>query len=176
MHESQSRTWENLVGRSRGFWEFSIRVCRSVPATVEVGQGGHVLPAINKVQRSLIRTDSDEVTYNLHPIIRFDLELQLLEGKLAVRDLPEAWRARYTSDIASPRPMIRTAYGRTYTGTPAFGGSFQGYTLGNIMGASLRAGAEAAPESPPRLPRVTLPRCTTGWRRISNQHGQVHRE
>ena len=60
--------------------------------------------AINKVERSLIRTDSDEVTYNLHVMLRFDLELDLLEGKLAVRDLPEAWRARFQSDIGVPVP------------------------------------------------------------------------
>ena len=63
--------------------------------------------AINKVERSLIRTDADEVTYNLHVMMRFDLELELLEGRLAVKDLPEAWRARFKADLGIAPPDDR---------------------------------------------------------------------
>jgi carboxypeptidase Taq len=137
VHESQSRLWENLVGRSRGFWSFFYPRLQAVfPA-----QLGDVSPetfyrAINKVQRSLIRTDADEVTYNLHVMIRFDLELALLEGSLAVRDLPEAWRARYTQDLGITPPDDRHGVLQDvhwYGGS--IGGSFQGYTLGNILSA-----------------------------------------
>jgi carboxypeptidase Taq len=94
IHESQSRLWENVVARSRPFWEHYYPALQRTFAD----QFGSVpldifYRAINKVGRSLIRTDADEVTYNLHIMLRFDLELKLLEGRLRVKDLPEAWRA-----------------------------------------------------------------------------------
>jgi carboxypeptidase Taq len=105
VHESQSRLWENLVGRSRGFWE------HFYPETQRVfpGQLGDVAfdtcyRAIHKVERSLIRVDADEVTYNLHVLLRFDLELAMLEGRLAVRDLPQAWNARMQQDLGVTPP------------------------------------------------------------------------
>ena len=88
------------------------------------------------MQRSLIRTDADEVTYNLHVMLRFDLELELLEGKLAVADLPDVWRARFESDLGIVPPddsdgVLQDIH--WYAGM--VGGAFQGYTLGNIMSA-----------------------------------------
>lgn len=138
LHESQSRLWENIVGRSRGFWRFFY------PRLQEVfpNQLGD-LPldafhrAINKVERSVIRTDADEVTYNLHVLLRFDLELELLEGQLEVRDLPEAWRERFRTDLGIVPPDDRDGVMQDvhwYAG--AIGGAFQGYTLGNIMSAA----------------------------------------
>jgi Zn-dependent carboxypeptidase len=107
--------------------------------------------AINKVQRSLIRTEADEVTYNLHVILRFDLELALLEGTLAVRDLPEAWHERYRSDLGVTPPDYRDGVLQDvhwYGGL--IGGAFQGYTLGNIMSAQLY---EAALRDHPDIPQ-----------------------
>jgi carboxypeptidase Taq len=154
VHESQSRTWENLVGRSRGFWEFYYPQLQKVfPKQLGAVSLDAFYRAINKVQRSLIRTDADEVTYNLHVIIRFDLELAMLEGKLAIKDLPEAWQARYKSDIGVSAPDDRDGvlqdvhwYGSV------IGGQFQGYTLGNIMGGQFFAAAlKAHPEIPSEI-------------------------
>jgi carboxypeptidase Taq len=106
--------------------------------------------AINKVVPSLIRTDADEVTYNLHVMIRFDLETALLEGTLAVRDLPEAWHARYQSDLGVRAPDNRDGVLQDvhwYAGQ--IGGVFQGYTLGNIMSAQFY---EAALRAQPTIP------------------------
>ena len=92
--------------------------------------------AVNKVSRSLIRTEADEVTYNLHVMLRFDFELQLLEGRLAIKDLPEAWHARYQSDLGLHAPDDRDGVLQDvhwYGGI--IGGVFQGYTLGNILSA-----------------------------------------
>jgi carboxypeptidase Taq len=137
IHESQSRTWENIVGRSRGFWEFFYpKLQKTFPTQLSSVSLRKFYRAINKVERSLIRTEADEVTYNLHVMIRFDLELQLLEGKLAVKDLPEAWHARYQSDLGICAPDDRDGVLQDvhwYGGT--IGGVFQGYTLGNIMSA-----------------------------------------
>jgi carboxypeptidase Taq len=91
VHESQSRLWENVVGRSRGFWEHFYPRLQRIFAEQLSGVPLDVFHrAINKVARSLIRTDADEVTYNLHIMLRFDLESKLLEGELCVKDLPEA--------------------------------------------------------------------------------------
>ena len=108
--------------------------------------------AINKVERSLIRTDADEVTYNLHVMLRFDLELALLEGRLAVEDLPEAWRARFEEDFGIAPPDDRDGCLQDvhwYAG--AVGGGFQGYTIGNILARPvLRRRAGRASRDPGR--------------------------
>jgi carboxypeptidase Taq len=143
VHESQSRLWENVVGRSRGFWNhFYPPLQAAFPRQLGQVPLETFYRAVNKVQRSLIRTDADEVTYNLHVMLRFDFELDLLEGRLAVRDLPEAWRERFTADLGITPPDDR--YGvlqdvHWYNGQ--VGGVFQGYTLGNILGAQFYAAA-----------------------------------
>ena len=154
VHESQSRLWENIVGRSRPFWSFLYpRLQAAFPRQFGDVDVDTFYRAINKVQRSLIRTDADELTYNLHVILRFDLELELLEGKLAVRDLPEAWNARYRSDLGIQAPDDRDGVLQDvhwYAGL--VGGSFQGYTLGNIMSAQIYdAALRAHPDVPEQI-------------------------
>jgi carboxypeptidase Taq len=149
VHESQSRLWENLVGRSRGFWEFFYPQLQSFfPAQLSAVSADTFYRAINKVGRSLIRTDADEVTYNLHVMIRFDLELQMLEGSLEVRDLPEAWNERYRSDLGIvPNQDSDGVLQDVHWYTGQIGGMFQGYTLGNLMSAQFfEAALEAYPE------------------------------
>jgi carboxypeptidase Taq len=94
--------------------------------------------AINRVEPSLIRTDADEVTYNLHVMLRFELELDLLEGKLSIADLPSAWHERYLADLGVMAPDDRDGVLQDVHWYAGFiGGAFQGYTLGNIIGAQL---------------------------------------
>lgn len=177
VHESQSRLWENLVGRSRSFWSyFYPQLQAAFP-----GQFGDVDPeqfyrAINNVERSLIRTDADELTYNLHVILRFDLELELLEGRLAVRDLPEAWHARYRSNLGLQAPDDRDGVLQDvhwYAGL--VGGAFQGYTLGNIMSAQFYAAAIAAhPGIPEQLAAGSFD-TLHGWLRTNvYRHGRKY--
>ncbi len=151
VHESQSRLWENRVGRSRGFWEFFYPQLQAVfPDQLGRVPLETFYRAINKVERSLIRVEADEVTYNLHVMIRFGLELELLEGKLAVRDLPEAWRACYQADLGIAPPDDRDGVMQDvhwYGGI--VGGGFQGYTLGNILGAQFY---DAALKAHPGIP------------------------
>ncbi|MBI1756431.1 MAG: carboxypeptidase M32 [Fimbriimonas ginsengisoli] len=95
LHESQSRTWENLVGRSRAFWvRFLPDLKQAFPQLAALDVDSFYRMA-NKVQPSLIRVEADEVTYNLHVLIRFELECDMLTGALTVRDLPEAWSSKY---------------------------------------------------------------------------------
>ncbi len=146
VHESQSRLWENVVGRSRAFWEhFFPALQRLYPEQFQGVALDTFYRAINKVERSLIRTDADEVTYNLHVMMRFDLELDLLEGRLAVKDLPDAWRARMQADLAIAPPDDRDGCLQDvhwYYG--GIGGGFQGYTIGNILSAQFYAAAVKA--------------------------------
>jgi carboxypeptidase Taq len=161
VHESQSRLWENRVGRSRGFWTFTYPKLQA--AFFE--QLGRVplktfYRAINKVERSLIRVEADEVTYNLHVMLRFDFELAMLEGSLAVRDLPDAWRARFQADMGIVPPDDRDGVMQDvhwYFGT--IGGMFQGYTLGNILGAQFY---DAALRAHPEIPdEIAMGQCGT---------------
>lgn len=154
LHESQSRLWENIVSRSRGFWEFYYPKLQDVfPDQLRTTSLDTFYKAINKVQPSLIRTDADEVTYNMHVIIRFDLELALLEGNLSIKELPQAWNARYQSDIGVTPPddrdgVLQDVHWFDYL----IGGAFQGYTLGNILAAQFFESAlEAHPEIPDEI-------------------------
>lgn len=143
VHESQSRLWENLVGRSRAFWSHWYAPLQSAfPDALRGVDVDTFYRAINKVAPSLIRTDADEVTYNLHVMLRFDLELALLEGTLAVADLPDAWRARVRDDLGVTPPDDRDGVLQDvhWYGGPV-GGAFQSYTLGNIMSAQFFAAA-----------------------------------
>jgi carboxypeptidase Taq len=156
VHESQSRLWENLVGRSRGFWEhFYPRLQAAFPAQLAAVPLDTFHRAVNKVARSLIRTDADEVTYNLHVMLRFDLELDLLEGRLEVKDLPGAWRARMKADLGLEPPDDRDgALQDVHWYAGLIGGQFQGYTLGNILSAQFFAAAvRARPGIPGEIAR-----------------------
>ena len=149
VHESQSRLWENMVGRDRAFWHhFYPALQRIFPDQLGGVTVESFYRAINKVERSLIRTDADEVTYNLHIMMRFDLELDLLEGRLRVKDLPEAWRERMQADLGLVPPDDRDGCLQDvhwYGG--AIGGGFQGYTIGNILSAQFYdAALKADPE------------------------------
>ncbi len=154
VHESQSRLWENLVSRSRGFWQFFYPQLQEVfPGQLKSVSLETFYRAINTVRRSLIRTDADEVTYNLHVMLRFDLELDLLEGRLDVKDLPEAWHARYQADLGIRAPDDRDgALQDVHWYAGIVGGSFQGYTLGNILSAQFfDAALKAHPEVPNQI-------------------------
>jgi carboxypeptidase Taq len=129
--------------------------------------------AINKVARSTIRTDADELTYNLHIMLRFDLELQLLEGKLRVKDLAEAWRAAMQTDLGVAPADDR--YGclqdvHWYSGY--IGGRFQSYTIGNILSAQFYAAAlKANPDIPREISSGEFGTLHTWLRDSVYQHG-----
>ncbi len=174
VHESQSRLWENLVGRSLGFWKhFYPRLQTAFPKQLAGVPLGTFHRAINKVERSLVRVDADEVTYNLHVMLRFELELDLLEGRVAVADLARVWRERFEADFGIPVPDDRNGVLQDvhwYSGV--IGGAFQGYTLGNILSAQVYDAARAAhPEIPAEIERGRFG-TLHGWlREHVYQHG-----
>jgi len=154
VHESQSRFWENIVGRSRNYWEFFYpRLQHLFPEQLGRTPLEAFYRAINKVEPTLIRTEADEVTYNLHVLLRFDFELALLEGSLAVRDLPEAWNSRYASDLGITPPNDQEGVLQDVHWYNGFiGGEFQGYTLGNILSAQFyETAVKAHPDIPAQI-------------------------
>lgn len=151
VHESQSRLWENLVGRSRGFWRhFYPKLVENFPDSLKNVSQDEFYRIINKVEPSLIRTDADEVTYNLHVMIRFDLELALLEGKLKIKDMPDAWNSRYQKDLGiTPLSDAVGIMQDVHWHADFIGGQFQCYTLGNILSAQF---FDAAVRANPNVP------------------------
>ncbi|MXQ54011.1 carboxypeptidase M32 [Shimazuella sp. KC615] len=139
LHESQSRLWENLVGKSREFWEYFYPKLQSVfPTQLGAVPMETFYRAMHHVSPSEIRTEADEITYNLHVIIRFDLELELLTGKLDVTDLPEAWRQRYKEDLGVDITEVKDGVLQdVHWFTDFIGGQFQGYSIGNILSCQL---------------------------------------
>ncbi|MBE3574998.1 MAG: carboxypeptidase M32 [Firmicutes bacterium] len=134
VHESQSRLWENLVGRSRPFWRHFLPVAQSFfPAELRGVDLEAMYRAVNRVEPSLIRTDADEVTYNLHIFVRFDLERQLVDGKLAVKDLPEAWNALMQDYLGVVPRNPREGVLQDVHWSDGSIGYFPSYTLGNLL-------------------------------------------
>jgi carboxypeptidase Taq len=138
VHESQSRTWENLVGRSRPFWRwFYPRLQGAFAAQLGSVDEEAFYRAVNRVHPSLIRIDADEVTYNLHIILRFELEQELIENRLAVGDLPEAWNARVEEYLGLEVPDdARGVLQDMHWASGAFG-YFPTYALGNVMSVQI---------------------------------------
>ena len=144
IHESQSRLWENQIGRSAPFWRGLLPLARSVfPAMADVSLDS-VLLAVNDARPSLIRTEADEITYNLHIILRFELERALLDGSLAVADLPAAWREKMRHYLGIVPPTDRDGVLQDVHWASGAIGYFPTYALGNIYAAQLLRAAEAA--------------------------------
>jgi carboxypeptidase Taq len=141
IHESQSRMWENLVGRSLGFWEHFFPKAQALfPSLQDVSlETFHF--AINQVAPSLIRVEADEVTYNLHIIFRFELERSLINGGLQARDLPEAWNAKIQEYLGLTPPDDRDGVMQDVHWSGGHLGYFPTYTLGNIYAAQFFAKA-----------------------------------
>ena len=144
IHESQSRMWENKVGRSLSFWEhFYPLAMERFPAALEDTTLEEFYWAINDVRPSLIRVEADEVTYNLHIIIRFELEQQLFDDSLAVADLPTAWNDRYQHYLGVQPASDANGVLQDIHWSAALFGYFGTYSLGNLYAAQLFEKARA---------------------------------
>jgi carboxypeptidase Taq len=145
IHESQSRLWENMVGRSRPFWErFFPRaqgVFREALATTALDD---FYFAINGVSPSFIRVEADEVTYNLHVLIRFELEQSLVTGDLPVGEVPAAWNEKYRQYLGICPSHDAEGCLQDVHWSAGLIGYFPTYTLGNVYGAQLFAKADQA--------------------------------
>ncbi|MCK6547090.1 carboxypeptidase M32 [Myxococcota bacterium] len=143
IHESQSRLWENQIGRSRAFWRHYLPVLREYfPAELQDVELEAMYRAVNVVEATPIRVEADEVTYNLHILVRFELEVPLLEGALDVRDLPSAWGAKMREYLGiTPKNDAEGCLQDIHWGWGAVG-YFPTYSLGNLYSAQLMAAYE----------------------------------
>ncbi|MBO0783205.1 MAG: carboxypeptidase M32 [Ktedonobacteraceae bacterium] len=137
MHESQSRLWENAIGRSEAFWRGQYHLVQEVfPQSFQQVSVTDFARALNHVEASLIRVEADEVTYNLHIIIRFELEQAMVNGKVAVEDLPRLWNEKYRTYLGVEPDSDANGVLQDVHWTSGFG-YFPSYTLGNLYGAQI---------------------------------------
>jgi carboxypeptidase Taq len=144
IHESQSRFWENMVGRGRPFWQWCLPLAaEAFPESFADLSVDQVYFAVNSVKPSLIRVEADEVTYNLHIIIRFELEQELISGQLAVSDLPDAWREKYEQYLGITPPNDADGVLQDIHWSGGMFGYFPTYALGNLYAAQFLAAMRA---------------------------------
>ncbi|MBN2859460.1 MAG: carboxypeptidase M32 [Sphaerochaetaceae bacterium] len=137
-HESQSRFWENIIGRSFAFWEhFYPKFSSLFPSQLSGVSLEQFYRAVNKVSPTAIRVDADEVTYSLHIILRFSLERKLLTGELEVRDLPQAWREGMKELLGIDITNDREGVLQDIHWSMGEFGYFPTYALGNLVGAQI---------------------------------------
>jgi carboxypeptidase Taq len=150
IHESQSRLWENLVGRSREFWEWCLPLARAAfPSALADVDVSRMHEAVLAVRPSFIRVEADEVTYNLHVMLRFDLERAIVHGDLAVADLPAAWDDRFEADFGMRPPDAAAGVLQDIHWSAGLVGYFPTYTLGTMFAAQfMEAACDRLPDWP----------------------------
>lgn len=137
MHESQSRLWENVVGRSRSFWKrWAPRYHEAFPQTRSLGPEDFYRE-VNRVSASFIRVEADELTYGLHVILRFELERDLLAGRLRAADLPEAWNAKMKASLGIVPPDDARGVLQDVHWAEGLIGYFPTYAIGNAISLQL---------------------------------------
>ena len=173
--ESQSRFWENLIGRSYPFWEhFYPQLQPRFPALGDVGLD-RFYRAINAVKPSLIRVEADEVTYNLHILLRFTLERRLVDGELAVADLPEAWREESRALLGIVPERDADGVLQDIHWSSFLIGYFPTYTLGNLYSAQFHAAmARALPDWEEQVRGGRFTEILAWLRAQIHRHGRVY--
>ena len=174
LHESQSRMWENYVGRSRSFWRcFYPRLQATFPEQFANVDMETFYRAVNKVHPSLIRVEADEATYNMHIILRFELEQEIMEGKLALRDVPAAWNARMKDYVGIDVPDDARGVLQDVHWSQGLFGYFPTYSLGNIIAAQIWEKAlEAIPDLYDQFERGEFMALREWLRQNLHRHGR----
>jgi carboxypeptidase Taq len=176
VHESQSRLWENLVGRSRPFWtHYYPKLQETFPEQLGGTELETFYRAINTVAPSEIRVEADELTYNLHVLLRFELEVAIMEEKLSVEDLPEAWNAKMEEYLGiTPENDAQGVLQDVHWAAGLFG-YFPTYTIGNVLSVQLfDTATEQRPEISAEISRGEFD-TLRGWMRENiHQHGSKY--
>ncbi len=176
VHESQSRLWENVLGRSREFWEFYYpRLQEFFPAQLGSVPLDAFYRAINKVKPSFIRVEADEVTYNLHIFLRFELEQDLLERRLQVADLPDAWNDKMQSYLGLTPPHAGLGVLQDIHWSGGSMGYFPTYTLGNVMSLQFyRQTLQDMPDLPQQFSRGEFGNLLAWFKDKIHRHGRKY--
>jgi carboxypeptidase Taq len=174
IHESQSRLWENLVGRSRDAWTcFLPELQQAFPAQLAQVDLDTFYRAINKVQPGLIRVEADELTYGLHVVLRFELEQEMLSGALQLDELPEAWNARMQSYLGVDVPDVANGVLQDVHWSLGYVGYFPTYVIGSIVSAQIWEKAMAAmPDLPAQFQRGEFMALREWLRENLHRHGR----
>lgn len=135
IHESQSRFYENIIGRSRAFWQFFFPEAKKTFSQFENVDFEEFYKAINVIQPSLIRTEADELTYSLHVIIRYELEKALINNEVTVEELPKAWNEKYKEYLGVEAETYSEGVMQDTHWASGLFGYFPSYALGNLYGA-----------------------------------------
>nr|MBA3826619.1 carboxypeptidase M32 [Ktedonobacterales bacterium] len=171
IHESQSRTWENIIGRSEAFWSAHYGALQAAfPEPFGRVAVTDFVRAINRAEGSLIRVEADELTYNLHIIIRFEIERDLMAGKIQVNDLPDLWNQKYHDYLGITPPDAGDGILQDVHWSAALFGYFPTYSLGNCYAAQFNAKMRAdIPDTDARLAAGETA-FVLDW-----QHANIHR-
>jgi carboxypeptidase Taq len=177
VHESQSRLWENLIGRSLPFWEcFYPRLQARFPSQLGTVRLDQFYRGINKVQPSLIRVEADEATYNLHVMLRVELEIALIDGSIAVADLPERWNAGMREYLGLTPPDAARGVLQDIHWSAGLFGYFATYTLGNLIAAQLwQRFKDIHPARDEEIRRGEFASLLQWLRSELHQHGRAYR-
>ncbi|WP_417252966.1 carboxypeptidase M32 [Celeribacter sp.] len=143
VHESQSRIYENQLGRSRAFTEYLYGEMRETFGEIGVNSAEDFYAAVNRLTPGYIRTESDEVQYNLHVLLRFDLERQIIGGSLDIDDLPEAWDSRFEADFGVKVDKVSNGCLQDVHWPVGLFGYFPTYSLGNVYAGCLHKALRA---------------------------------
>ena len=176
IHESQSRMWENMVGRSKEFWKYWYpKLEKNFPGNFKGISMEDFYRSINTVQPSLIRVDADEVTYGMHVILRFELERDIIEGNVNVSELPEIWNSKMDDLLGITPPNNADGVLQDVHWSSGYFGYFPTYFLGNLYGAQFY---KKALKDHPSLPRAyetgNFSNLLTFVRENIHQYGRIY--
>jgi len=174
IHESQSRMWENQVGRSRPFWSWALpEAKRFFGPALEPLSVDQIYASVNQVRPSLIRVEADETTYNLHVMLRFDVERAMVRGDLRVADLPAVWNERMRGDLGQEVPDDRSGCLQDIHWAGGAIGYFPTYTLGTLYAAQFwEAIRQAIPDLDEHLARGEFGALLSWLRENIHAHGR----
>lgn len=177
IHESQSRLWENIIGRSRDYWNSFYKTFQGIFTNQLNGVSQNQwYQAINRVQPSYIRVEADEVSYNLHIILRFELEKAVMDNKLRVSELEDAYNAKIKEFFDLPAPDPINGVIQDIHWTEYFGTSYQGYTIGNIASVQfLEAAKRTSPEIASQLKNADYSGLHSWLEEKVHVHGSYYR-
>jgi len=174
VHESQSRMWENIVGRSKPFWDWALPKLKAIfPAQLGSVDLDTFYKAINIVKPSFIRVEADEATYNLHIMLRFELESELMAGKVKVADLPEEWNERFESFFGITPPSDTLGVLQDIHWSMGLVGYFPTYALGNLLSAQYyKQAVQDHPSIPDDIASGKFDTLLTWLNQNIHQHGR----
>lgn len=177
IHESQSRMWENIIGKSKAFWKyFYPKLQKEFPKPFAKVPLDAFYKTINQVKPSLIRTESDEATYNLHIIVRFEIEKEMIEGTIDLKDLPQIWKNKMKEYLGVNVPSDTLGVLQDVHWSAGLFGYFPTYTFGNLYSAQFyNAMKKAVPDIDKKIAKGDFKDINAWLRKHIHSHGKTYK-